>query len=236
MLTRAVPARVVAQIDDSVKLLAKKAPDLDDDNDDDAPVRDATARLGASLKDAAVDLSELTVNESQNDQEIVSLVDPDPVRFLQGQLHELWKQAIAALQAQARPGPPNQPRPGAGAHLPVGPYRVVVIASLRGRSAGQVAIQGMANKQVEISTPALRTAGSSSKPILAIWVYRDNSLVLTHLDFQGTQRYVLWHAPRAHQLKFDDPDELSNELETLGMELPDQLDTALSRRFRPSGG
>ena len=58
-------------------------------------------------------------------------------------------------------------------------------------------------------------------------------MVLAHLDFQGTERYVLWHAPLAHQLKFDDPADLLRELQTLGMEPPEQLDAALSRRFRP---
>jgi serine/threonine-protein kinase len=109
----------------------------------------------------------------------------------------------------------------------------VVVPSVRGRAAGQIAIQGMANKQIELTTPSFRMTGSAAKPIVAIWRYRDGSLVIAHLDFQGTERYVLWHAPRAHELKFDGHTELSRELTTLGMEIPDQLESSLSRRFRP---
>ena len=115
----------------------------------------------------------------------------------------------------------------------LGPYRLVVVASIRGRAAGQVAIQGMANKQIELTTPSFRTTGSAGKPILAVWIYRDNSLVISQLDFQGSERYMLWHAPLAHQVKFDDPTDLHRELENLSMEPPEQVDAALSRRFRP---
>ena len=91
----------------------------------------------------------------------------------------------------------------------------------------------MANKQIEMTTPSFRTTGSANRPILAVWLYRDNSLVIAHLDFQSTERYVLWHAPLSHQLKFDDPADLVRELEDLGLEPPEQVDVALSRRFRP---
>ena len=91
----------------------------------------------------------------------------------------------------------------------------------------------MANKQIELTTPTVRTKGSASKPLLAVWVYHDNSLVIVHLDFMNTERYVLWHAPKSHQLNFDDPAELNHELYTLGMEVPDQLDKVLSRWFKP---
>ena len=56
--------------------------------------------------------------------------------------------------------------------------------------------------------------------------------MLDHIDFQGAERYVLWHAPRALQEKFENPTDLYYELETLSMELPHQLDLALSRRYR----
>jgi serine/threonine-protein kinase len=91
----------------------------------------------------------------------------------------------------------------------------------------------MAQKQIELTTPTVRTKGTAGKPLVAIWVYGDNSLVIAHLDFMGAERFVLWHAPRAHQLNYDDPAELNHELFSLGMELPDQLDKVLSRSFRP---
>ena len=105
--------------------------------------------------------------------------------------------------------------------------------SIRGRAAGQIAIQGMANKQIELTTPTLRIRGSPSKALLAIWVYRDNSLVIAHLDFMGSERFVLWHAPKSHQLNFDEAGDLNHELFSLGMEVPDQIDKVLSRSFKP---
>lgn len=129
-------------------------------------------------------------------------------------------------------------KPGArpAGHRPVvfGPYRLVVTPSIRGRAAGQIAIQGMVNKQIELTTPTLRTRGSSSKALLAIWLYRDNSLAIAHLDFQNSERYVLWHAPKSHQLNFEEVGDLNHELFTLGMEVPDQVEKVLTRKFRPS--
>jgi hypothetical protein len=49
----------------------------------------------------------------------------------------------------------------------------------------------------------------------------------------NVERYVLWHAPRGHQLNFDEAGDLNHELFTLGMEIPDQLDKVLTRGFRP---
>ena len=169
--------------------------------------------------------------EREKEKSLLQLADPEPLRFFQGQLHELWKEAIAVLQsqAQARPGT----KPASHRHVPVGPYRLIVIPSLRGRAAGQIVIQGMTNKQIELTTPTVRTKGSATKPIVAAWVYEDNSLVIVHLDFMNSERFVLWHATRGHQLNFDDAGDLNHELYTLGMELPEQLDRVLTRRFKP---
>ena len=232
LLTRAVPAQVVAQIDDSVNLLAKKPP-LDEQDDDEPAPADEADRLTASLAASALSLEEPAQDEPGRDQGLITLADPDPVRFLQGQLHELWKEAVNALASQARAGASGSSKALGHKHIPLGPYRLVVVASIRGRAAGQIAIQGMANKQIELTTPSFRTTGSAGKPILAVWIYRDNSLVISHLDFQGSERYMLWHAPLAHQVKFDDPTDLHRELENLSMEPPEQVDAALSRRFRP---
>ncbi len=91
----------------------------------------------------------------------------------------------------------------------------------------------MAQKQIELVTPTVRTKGTAAKPLVAIWVYGDHSLVIAHLDFMGSARFVLWHAPKSHQIHFDDPAELNHELFSLGMEVPDQLDKVLSRGFKP---
>ncbi len=50
----------------------------------------------------------------------------------------------------------------------------------------------------------------------------------------GSERYVLWHAPRGHQIHFDGPGDLSHELFSLGLEVPDPLNRVLTRSFRPS--
>jgi serine/threonine-protein kinase len=230
LLARNVPARVVARIDDSVNILARKPP-ADEDDEPAAPVNEEDRF--ASIPDGSPNIAEIAEEDRPNDQDVVRLADPDPIRFLQGQLQELWKEAVNSLQSQAR-GPAAAARAPVGHHhVRLGPYRLVVHASIRGRAAGQVAIQGMANKQLELTTPSFRTTGSAGKPIVAVWIYRDNSLVVSHLDFKGNETYVLWHAPRARELKSDDPEEVRRELDELGLEPPDQLDAALSRRFRP---
>jgi serine/threonine-protein kinase len=232
LLARSVPARVVASIDDSVNFLAGKPP-VEDDEDDGAPP-DPTERIEERLAGDSRVLDAIAQDQAPKAKGLVGLADPNPIRFLQGQLQELWKEAVNALSAQARAGPGGgPPRQSGHRHIPLGPYRLIVVASIRGRAAGQLAIQGMVNKQIEMTTPSFRTTGSAGRPILAVWLYRDNSLVIVHLDFQSTERYILWHAPLAHELKFEDPADLLRELDDLSMEPPEQLADALSRRFRP---
>ena len=58
--------------------------------------------------------------DSDKDKGVLRLADSEPIRFSQAQLHELWKEALKALQsqAQARPGTkPSGHRP-----VPIGPY------------------------------------------------------------------------------------------------------------------
>jgi serine/threonine-protein kinase len=231
-LVRSVPAPLVAQLDDSLDLLVE-SPRLEDEEADPFAPRDEADRLAASISvdGSRVNLAELAADQADDEgRDVVRLADPNPLRFTQGELHDLWKEALSALQqAQARPGA----KPPTHRHVPVGPYRLTVIPSIRGRAAGQIAIQGMAQKQIELTTPTVRTKGTAGKPLVAVWVYRDNSLVVAHLDFMGSERYVLWHAPRSHQLNFDEAGDLNHELFSLGIEVPDQLDKVLSRSFRP---
>jgi serine/threonine-protein kinase len=232
-LDRAVPAPLVAQLDDSLNLMIDN-PKLDDEEGDPfAPPPDEMDRLSVALTGSEISLAELSAEqvEAKRRRDLIRLADSDPVRFLQGELHELWKEALHALQAQSqtRPGA----RPATHRHVPVGPYRLTVIPSIRGRAAGQIAIQGMSNKQIELTTPTVRTRGSAGKPLLAVWRYLDNSLVIVHLDFKNAERFIVWHAPKNHQLNFDDPADLNHELYGLGMEIPDQLDRVLSRFFKP---
>ena len=201
------------------------------------PVRPAAVdeadRLTASLTNSRVSLVELAAEPAEADKEegLIAAGRSGPAPIFSGA-------APRVLEGSASGAPePDQGRPGAkpASHRPIqiGPYRLVVIPSIRGRAAGQIAIQGMPNKQIELTTPTVRTKGSAAKPLLAVWVYRDNSLVIVHLDFMNTDRYVLWHAPKSHQLNFDDPADLNHELYTLGLEVPDQLDKVLSRWFKP---
>jgi hypothetical protein len=229
-LNRSVPAPLVAELDNELSLFADN-PRLDDDADPFAPAApNDDDRLTATLTNSRVNLAELAADEKES-RGTLPLADPNPIRFSQGELHELWKEALTALQSQtqARPGA----KPASHRHVPIGPYRLVVIPSIRGRAAGQIVIQGMTNKQIELSTPTVRTKGTSSKLLVAVWVYSDNSLAIVHLDFMNSERYVLWHAPRGHQLNFDDASDLNHELYTLGLEIPDQLDRVLARSFKP---
>lgn len=229
LLQRDVPAQVVAEIDHSVRQLARKPPSEDEDTA--TSPADETDRLSFSL-DAAPPgpgLAELATEPDTSTRDQHRLLTPDPIRFRQGQLNELWKEAIQAMQTRAHAPGLSGARPAGHRHVPLGPYRLVVVPSIRGRAAGQIAIQGMANKQIELTTPSFRTSGSSRKPILAAWLYSDHSLVIAHLDFHGHPKYVLWHAPKAHQLTFESAADLSLELEDLGLEPPPHPEAALSR-------
>jgi serine/threonine-protein kinase len=231
LLSSTVPAQVVAQIDDSVNLLVKMPP-VESKDDDDAPVvNDEAERLTVTLADGGVHLDELADEAQAVDSSIIALCSPQPLRFVHGELQDLWLEAQRLLAAQARASAAQAPKQQQRA-LQIGPYRLVVMASVRGRGAGQIAIHVMSNKQIELTTPSFRGSSSSDRAILAAWLYRDNSMVLAHIDFQGAERYVLWHAPRAHQDKFDNAADICYELEALGMELPELLDLALSRRPR----
>lgn len=91
----------------------------------------------------------------------------------------------------------------------------------------------MGNKQIEMITPSIRAGGSTNKPLIAVWIYQDASVLIVYLDFKAVERYILWHAPNAQQFNYDEPGELTNMLFTLGMEVPEQLGEVLSKRFRP---
>ncbi len=226
-LDRAIHAAVPAQVVEKLDLPPGAFEDEPQLGVDPVDAPDPSAdRLAVSL-DGAVSLDELAADVAPAEADVVELVDLDPLRFTLGELRELWQEALAARQT-----------PGAGARaghrsIPIGPYRLSVIPSIRGRSAGEVVIQGMPNKQIELMTPSLRGGGSATKPILAVWVYRDNSLVIAHVDFRGTDRYMFWHAPTAHQANIADPAELDQALDRHGLEPIDGLDRALSKRFRP---
>lgn len=224
MIVKAVPVRVAEELDEALAAFVDE-PRLDDDA---APTTEEGDDRLTSRIDGAVSFNDLAADRAAPaDKTLVRLAPPDPYRFTQGELRDLWRDAMASL---GRPG--GKAAAGIRA-IPVGPYRLAVIPSVRGRSAGQIALQGMHNKQIELLTPSIRAGGSGSRPVVAVWIYEDASAAIAYLDFKGTGRYVLWHAPHAQQFNYDVAADLNHELFTLGMEVPDQLDRVLTKQFRP---
>ena len=219
-IRRSVPSQVVAELDHS-PMAFEDDPRLDADLDV-AEAAPAPARGGLRLD--ASNFQDLASDVGPG-RSFVRLSAPDPVRLTMGDLRDLWQEAVNALKA---PG-----ARGGHRHVPIGPYRLAVIPSIRGKSAGQIAIQGMPNKQVEMLIPSIRLATTAGKPILAAWPYNDDSLAIAYLDYRNTERYISWHAPTNQQTNFDDAGSLNSALLQLGLEAPDQLDRALSKRFRP---
>jgi predicted Ser/Thr protein kinase len=213
-----VPARVVEVLDADVDDFLDE-PELEPPPEEKRAVREAPSDQldSASLLEIAADAAPA--------RGLVRLLSPDPIRLTLGELRELWQEGVAALRT---PGSKAGHR-----NVPVGPYRLAVIPSIRGRSAGEVAIQGMNNKQIEMLTPSLRLAGSGNKPIVAVWVYADDSLAIAYVDFRNTVRYISWYAPNAQQNIYEDPGDLNHDLYTLGLEAPEGLGVALTKRFRP---
>lgn len=232
-LTRLLAPRVVEQLDRSAVQLDRVLSRAEDDEEagDEQDARAARLAQGTEAARIGEIASEPEAEALVTDA--VSLVDVDPIRFLQGELHELWREAAASLGRA--PGGPGA-RPAGHRHTPLGPYRLAVIPSIRGAAAGQVVIQGMPSKQIEMLTPSLRTAGARNRALIAAWVYDNNSLLLTYSDFKSTQRYILWDAPHGRQTTYADPADVYRDLESLGMEVPEAMETALSRSFRPQGG
>ena len=220
-IQKVVPPQVVEQLDRSLEAFDSD-PRLDDDL---AIVEREPEERGVRSRLDASSLHDLVTDHSQG-RSFTRLATVDPVRLTMGDLRDLYQEAIAALKA-----------PGSRAghrHVPIGPYRLAVIPSIRGKSAGQIAIQGMPNKQIEMLIPSIRLASSVGKPVLAVWPYQDDSLAIAYVDHKNVERYISWHAPTNQQDNYDDPGALNSVLLQLGLEAPDQLDRALSKRYRPT--
>ncbi len=223
MMVRAVPVKVAEELEDDL-LGFIDDPRIGDDEPATAQA-EGDDRLSSSIG-PSLSLKELA-DDAPRDPTLTSLAALDPYRFTQAELHDLWRDAFAAMTKGGKPGSAGH------RHVPVGPYRLTVIASVRSNSAGQVALQGMQNKQIEMLTPSMRAGKSGSKPVIAVWIFTDASAVIAYLDFRSSVKYIFWHAPNAQQFNFDDPADLNHMLYTVGLEIPDQLDRVLTKRFRP---
>ena len=61
-------------------------------------------------------------------------------------------------------------------------------------------------------------------------MYQDASTVITYVDFQNRERYILWHAPGAHQFNYDYLEELRARLSVMKLEIPDRIDRIVSTK------
>jgi eukaryotic-like serine/threonine-protein kinase len=231
MIVTAVPEQVADELDEAIASFVDD-PRLDDDDAPAAAAESGDDRLAAQVGDG-VSLHDLAADVGPK-KGLVRLAPPDPFRFTQGEIRDLWREAEAAV-SQARVKPGGSGGPGHRS-VPVGPYRLAVIPTLRGRTSGLVVLQGMRNKQVEMLTPSVRAGGSSSRLVVAVWIYQDASAALVYLDFKWSEKYILWYAPNAQQFNYDHPADLNHMLFNLGLEAPDQLDRVLTRKFQPRGG
>jgi serine/threonine-protein kinase len=218
---REVPEQVAEKLDVSLDAFVEEPswiepPALDPEERDARRLSSGAGLNAASFSD--LEPERQTIN-------LIRLAAPDPVRLTLGELRTLWQEGLAALRS---PGGAKAART-----ITIGPYRIAVIASIRSRAAGTVAIQGMPNKQVEMLVPSFTGGGSNAKVVAAVWHYENHSLAITYLDHMNVTRFICWDAATNQQHNFDGADELNHMLFNLGLEAPDQLDRALTRRFRP---
>jgi serine/threonine-protein kinase len=214
-----VPEQVAAQLDVPVDAF-EEDPDLGAEPE---PVERETARVTLQAGINPASFNDIDVEEPTRG--FVRLASPDPMRHTLGDLRTLFQEAVANLRTQGG-------RQG-HRHVPVGPYRLSVVASIRARSAGLVTIQGMPNKQIEMHVPSFVASGVNAKPVLAAWLYQNNSMVITYIDNLHNQRYICWDAANAQQTNFEDAASLNHTLYQLGLEVPDALDRVLTKKFQP---
>ena len=219
----AVPERVVEQLEVSLRAFVDD-PDLGEDDPEAGSDQEAqAARIAASAVNPR-SFEDIGPDDAPT-RTLVRLRPPEPTRLSMGELRELWQAGLAALR---KPGPADGRKV-----IPVGPYRLSVVASIRSRSAGQVVIQGMPNKQIELLVPSFTGGGNNGRPVVAAWTYANNSAVITYTDHMGTQKYICWDASINQQQNFDDGGALNHALFGMGLEVPDQVDRVLLKSYRP---
>lgn len=218
---QAVPEKVLDEVEGSLELFVDD-PQLDEPIAESA--EDEEARR-ISMASAAIRTMDDLAPASAEERELILLGDFDPVRITLGELRAIWRQSLAALKSPATEQAPSP--------VAIGPYRLAVVPSIRARSGGLVALQGMPNKQIEMLVPSFTGGGSNGKFVAALWVYKNQSVVIVFNDYMNEDRYIIWDAVAGRQFNFDAADELNHTLFQLGLEVPDQLDRVLTKRFRP---
>jgi len=216
-----VPIRVVEQLDVSIEKIVDEA--MIEIEPASEPPPPEVEGIGLKMQVSAASFHDLEVDQPTRD--FVRLINNEPMQRTLGELRELWQEAVQAMRT-----------PGWSANqrsIPIGLYRLVVVPSVRSRSAGQLAIQGMPNKQVEMLVPPFTGGGPASKVLLAVWVYTNNSLAITYCDNLNTQRFIVWDASVSQQTNMDDTAAFNHQLYGMGLEVPDASDRALTKLHRP---
>jgi serine/threonine-protein kinase len=223
MMVIAIPLEVAKQLDEDLFAFVDD-PTLEED--DAAPVdRERRNERQPFYVGATVPRDEPQSDDDEPPAKpVVHLSQPDPFLFTHDVLRGLWEEAMDAQENGARP-------PLVHRTLPLGPYRLAVVPTGRGRSAVRAVLQGLQQgKEIEILTPSVLARGATSRKMIAVWVYQDGSVAVVHFDFQTKEHYILWHAPNAHQFNFDYLAELKHIMSTANMEVPDELDLILSKK------
>jgi serine/threonine-protein kinase len=236
MMIIAIPLEVAEQLDEDLFAFTDD-PRLDEDEpspseswetdqDQASPSGSrATAKRRPFYVGGRIPREELPEDDDSPRVKVRVPLDPaDPFLFTQDVLRNLWEEAMDAQD--------NSPRPVVlHRTIPVGPYELAVIPTGRGRSAVRSVLQGMPQgKQIEIFTPSDLARDPAARTVIAIWVYQDASTAVVHRDFQNKERYILWHAPDAHQFNYDSVEELRIRLSVMNLEIPDRLDRILPKK------
>ncbi len=226
MMVIAIPLEVAEQLDEDLSAFVED-PRLDEDEDEASP---AEARRTAERRPFWVG-STIPREELPSDDEaprvkvMVPLSPADPFLFAQNSLRNLWEEAMDAQGTSAQPGraSPDHPRRDRTSSRS--------FRRAAGKSAVRAVLQGMqAGKQIEMFTPLALGRDSASRTVIAVWIYQDASIAVVHLDFQHKERYILWHAPDAHQFNYGLVEELRLRLSAMNLEIPAELDRVLSRK------
>jgi serine/threonine-protein kinase len=219
MMVIAIPPEVAEQFDEDLLAFVDESP-LDEDD-----ARPSESRRSAERRPFYVG-STIPRDDPPSDDDappvkvMVPLSPADPFLFTPDILRDLWEEAIEAQDNSRRSGVRHRT-------IPVGPYRLAVVPTGRGRSAVRAVLEVKPQgKEIEIITPVFARR-SAARTVIAIWAYSDESVAVVHLDFQSNERYIFWHAPKARQFNFANLAELRHILSITSMEVPDQLDRIL---------